>query len=195
MEPTLFATAVLLSIIFYRQIIRTGRYGVFALKSLLFLAASLPGFALMSWQWSRQDVTGPYEPGKDPAYEVCILTLFFGIFLGALSCFSLDFKSPWKELLYTTAACFTANLVLIVFISWRGNIPITRDHLSFLFFEAPSIVGRYVMRLPWDGWTDGWWLFKNVMSQFSLTSARPSVQRRHTLNQDEMVHGNLTRAA
>ncbi|KAJ3494401.1 hypothetical protein NLG97_g4103 [Lecanicillium saksenae] len=192
MEITFFVAAVILPVVFYREIVVPRRYGVFLFKSLFFLTANLPGFALMSWHWS-QPSTGPYEPGKNPAYEVCIVAMLSGLVSGGIGCMILDFGAPWKELLLDTAKGFAANLALMAYLSWQADMPVTRAHLSFLILQAPGIVCRYIVRLPWDGWASAWWLFTELLGQFSLTSRRPSVHALNASSRDPLVFGNFTK--
>lgn len=196
MELTELVVAVALPIIIYQNYIRPGRYYMLLLKALLFIAPFLPGFALMKWHWARprNATAGPFEPDKDPTYDVCIFTLISGMFFAVFSCVSLDFAASWTELLQATTMCVVADLAIVAYLAWHMGMRVTGEHLAFLFLDAPGIVCRYVMRLPWDGWADGWWLLKGIASAFSLVAdRRPSVHTLRATDQGEILFGNLTK--
>lgn len=146
---------------FYQQIIRPRRYGVFLVKLLLFLIISTPGFALMSWHWSRPD-TGA-KGVDDPIYLACFFTMIFTLSFGMIVCCFVDMQSSWKTILQQTAYCYIMVLAIKLSTFWRLGYLAPRQQIPFLFQEAPYIVGRYIKGLPIHGLSDGWWLFKIVL--------------------------------
>lgn len=168
MEIKDFCIAFLTVVAFYNHITRSPFDRTFFIKPLFFLVALLPGLALLSWTISQEYTRStPILPIEQAEHNACMFIFFSCFAYGMFCCIAVDIHQPWRPLLYEMGFLSIYTFVIfqgILMYCLKEKYPlVTVDHLSFLFRKAPSIITRYIIRLPVDGLGDVWWLCKLAM--------------------------------
>lgn len=161
MEVRTLCVAFVCAFIFYHRIIRRRRCVAFFARFVCFFIMLIPTIALLNGLHSEPRIAQDAST-KEAAIDVSTYILQHSILFGIWVCFVVDLQSSWKDILFKTFLWFIGIHVALVYAFWKMGTTITQEHISFLRHSAPSIIGRFVVRLPFYNWADEWWFLKSV---------------------------------
>lgn len=167
MEFSIIASAVLLCVYLYNQVIVQRQYAAVLFKFHVFCIVMAPGVAVMKWNFNtprevRPGIAAQLSPkftvGEDPAYEVCISIMVLSIFTAIFCTGRINYGDSLKTVLYHGVTSLVMSLAMVAYSMWKMGVILNQAHVSFVCWHVPGIVGRYLMRLPLDIWADIYWV-------------------------------------
>jgi hypothetical protein len=139
MEIATAAHLFISTFMFYTQIVRPRRYGLFVKKSVLAILLMVPGLVLLTCDKENkaQDAMG--------ASIFAASCGFVGVFAAMI-----DLNLPWRKLIEYLALLYLSVGVSAIAALYRFVGGVGLDHWLFLA-KSPLIVCMFFVRLPWNG--------------------------------------------
>lgn len=174
MQARSLANALLLSFLFYQNVVRPRRWGYFAVRCLVLLVMFFPSFALVGDYFTSAAISTHNVKIKE---EVSMVVLMSTIIIVSPWVLSFRHDRPWPLLLLHFISMFIMQAcTMVAILEWQFG-GLEWEHITFLMEHSPRIVLRYIGRIPREGPGNLWW-FLGLLNSVAQKSVFGDPQRR-----------------